>query len=236
MPRVWRSDNLSAATHPAPRRRTRRTNRRFADVLGHYGATSTRDRAAGVAPKRHRREGPRHPQVGAAPGGSSCEEPRLSRRWRRTWRSSRKSAAGSTTASPRRCLRRSESTCCRSSTRGCRSTRRTPRRSGSGARSTSLAAFTSVPSRLIACEVEIRQYPGEAHRGLLPRPHQADGHDAAHPRRPLPPGRLPARHLVARPQAGRVCALPIPRGAVSLARLPARVRRTGRRSWRSCRR
>ncbi len=59
----------------------------------------------------------------------------------------------------------------------------------------------SVPSRLIAREVEIRQV-SRAHRGLLPRPHQADGHDAAHPRRPLPPGRLPARHLVARPQAG----------------------------------
>jgi hypothetical protein len=41
VPRVWRSDNLSAATHQIPGG-GRELNRRFADVLDHYGATSTR--------------------------------------------------------------------------------------------------------------------------------------------------------------------------------------------------
>ena len=41
VPRVWRSDNLSAATHQLPEG-GRELNRRFAAVLDHYGATSTR--------------------------------------------------------------------------------------------------------------------------------------------------------------------------------------------------
>jgi hypothetical protein len=41
VPRVWRSDNLSAATHQIPGG-GRELNRRFAGVLGHYGAESTR--------------------------------------------------------------------------------------------------------------------------------------------------------------------------------------------------
>lgn len=41
VPCVWRSDNLSAATHQIPGG-GRELNRRFADVLAHYGAKSTR--------------------------------------------------------------------------------------------------------------------------------------------------------------------------------------------------
>jgi hypothetical protein len=41
VPRVWRSDNLSAATHEIAGG-GRELNRRFADVLSHYGAKSTR--------------------------------------------------------------------------------------------------------------------------------------------------------------------------------------------------
>jgi hypothetical protein len=41
VPRVWRSDNLSAATHQLPGG-GRELNRRFAAVLEHYGASSTR--------------------------------------------------------------------------------------------------------------------------------------------------------------------------------------------------
>lgn len=41
VPTIWRSDNLSAATHNIPGG-GRELNRRFADVLTHYGATSTR--------------------------------------------------------------------------------------------------------------------------------------------------------------------------------------------------
>jgi hypothetical protein len=41
VPSVWRSDNLSAATHQIPGG-GRELNRRFATVLEHYGATSTR--------------------------------------------------------------------------------------------------------------------------------------------------------------------------------------------------
>ncbi len=41
VPAVWRSDNLSAATHQVPGA-GRELNRRFATVLEHYGATSTR--------------------------------------------------------------------------------------------------------------------------------------------------------------------------------------------------
>lgn len=41
VPSVWRSDNLSAATHQIPGG-GRELNRRFADVLTHYGAKSTR--------------------------------------------------------------------------------------------------------------------------------------------------------------------------------------------------
>ncbi len=57
VPRVWRSDNLSAATHQIPGG-GRELNRRFADVLDHYGAKSTRiepgeSHQNGVAEKAH---------------------------------------------------------------------------------------------------------------------------------------------------------------------------------------
>jgi hypothetical protein len=56
-PRVWRSDNLSAATHQIVGG-GRALNRRFADVLSHYGARSTRiepgeSHQNGVAEKAH---------------------------------------------------------------------------------------------------------------------------------------------------------------------------------------
>jgi hypothetical protein len=56
-PTVWRSDNLSAATHQIPGG-GRELNRRFAAVLEHYGATSTRiepgeSHQNGVAEKAH---------------------------------------------------------------------------------------------------------------------------------------------------------------------------------------
>jgi hypothetical protein len=56
-PTVWRSDNLSAATHQIPGA-GRELNRRFATVLEHYGATSTRieprqSHQNGVAEKAH---------------------------------------------------------------------------------------------------------------------------------------------------------------------------------------
>jgi Mu transposase-like protein len=56
-PRVWRSDNLSAATHQILGGR-RALNRRFAGVLDHYGAKSTRiepgeSHQNGVAEKAH---------------------------------------------------------------------------------------------------------------------------------------------------------------------------------------
>lgn len=57
VPAVWRSDNLSAATHQLPGG-GRELNRRFAAVLDHYGAKSTRIRPGqshenGVAEKAH---------------------------------------------------------------------------------------------------------------------------------------------------------------------------------------
>ena len=57
VPRVWRSDNLSAATHQIPGG-GRELNRRFAGVLDHYGAKSTRiepgeSHQNGVAEKAH---------------------------------------------------------------------------------------------------------------------------------------------------------------------------------------
>jgi hypothetical protein len=56
-PRVWRSDNLSAATHQIPGA-GRELNRRFAAVVEHYGASSTRiepgeSHQNGVAEKAH---------------------------------------------------------------------------------------------------------------------------------------------------------------------------------------
>jgi len=56
-PSVWRSDNLSAATHQIPGG-GRELNRRFAAVLEHYGASSTRieprqSHQNGVAEKAH---------------------------------------------------------------------------------------------------------------------------------------------------------------------------------------
>jgi hypothetical protein len=56
-PPVWRSDNLSAATHQIPGG-GRELNRRFAAVLEHYGATSTRiepgeSHQNGIAEKGH---------------------------------------------------------------------------------------------------------------------------------------------------------------------------------------
>ena len=57
VPVVWRSDNLSAATHQLPGS-GRELNRRFAAVLEHYGASSTRieprqSHQNGVAEKAH---------------------------------------------------------------------------------------------------------------------------------------------------------------------------------------
>jgi hypothetical protein len=57
VPPVWRSDNLSAATHQIPGA-GRELNRRFAAVLEHYGASSTRiepgqSHQNGVAEKAH---------------------------------------------------------------------------------------------------------------------------------------------------------------------------------------
>lgn len=57
VPPVWRSDNLSAATHQLPGG-GRELNRRFAAVLAHYGAKSTRiepgeSHQNGVAEKAH---------------------------------------------------------------------------------------------------------------------------------------------------------------------------------------
>jgi hypothetical protein len=57
VPRVWRSDNLSAATHQIPGG-GRELNRRFENVLAHYGVTSTRiepgeSHQNGVAEKAH---------------------------------------------------------------------------------------------------------------------------------------------------------------------------------------
>ena len=57
VPRVWRSDNLSAATHQLPEG-GRELNRRYAGVLTHYGASSTRiepgeSHQNGVAEKAH---------------------------------------------------------------------------------------------------------------------------------------------------------------------------------------
>ena len=57
VPPVWRSDNLSAATHQLPEG-GRELNRRFAAVLEHYGAKSTRiepgeSHQNGVAEKAH---------------------------------------------------------------------------------------------------------------------------------------------------------------------------------------
>jgi len=57
VPAVWRSDNLSAATHQIPGG-GRELNRRFAAVLEHYGASSTRieprqSHQNGVAEKAH---------------------------------------------------------------------------------------------------------------------------------------------------------------------------------------
>jgi len=56
-PPVWRSDNLSAATHQIPGG-GRELNRRFAAVLDHYGASSTRiepgeSHQNGIAEKAH---------------------------------------------------------------------------------------------------------------------------------------------------------------------------------------
>ena len=56
-PSVWRSDNLSAATHQIPGG-GRELNRRFAAVLEHYGASSTRiepgeSHQNGIAEKSH---------------------------------------------------------------------------------------------------------------------------------------------------------------------------------------
>ena len=58
-PAVWRSDNLSAATHQIPGG-GRELNRRFAAVLDHYGASSTRiepgeSHQNGIAEKAHHR-------------------------------------------------------------------------------------------------------------------------------------------------------------------------------------
>jgi hypothetical protein len=57
VPRIWRSDNLSAATHQIPGG-GRELNRRFKGVLDHYGAESTRiepgeSHQNGVAEKSH---------------------------------------------------------------------------------------------------------------------------------------------------------------------------------------
>ena len=76
VPSVWRSDNLSAATHQIPGG-GRELNRRFADVLAHYGAKSTR-----IEPGKSNQngvvgEGQRHSQVVDRPGARASRQPRL---------------------------------------------------------------------------------------------------------------------------------------------------------------
>ena len=66
-----------------------------------------------------------------------------------------------------------------------------------------------------------------APRGLLRRRAAAHGGAAAGAQRAS--HQLPARHLVAGAEAGRVRALPVPRGPVSHAGVPAGVRRAVRR-------
>jgi hypothetical protein len=107
-PTIWRSDNLSAATHQIPGG-GRELNRRFAAVLDHYGAASTRiepgeSHQNGVAEKAHHVLKSRLTQALVVRGS------RDSRPSTRTWPSSTRFATASTAANPPSCWRRSEHT------------------------------------------------------------------------------------------------------------------------------
>ena len=78
----------------------------------------------------------------------------------------------------------------------------------------------SVPSRLIGHEVEARLH-ANASRSTTAGSWSRRCRGCAATSRT---DRLPARHLVAGAQAGRLCALPLPRGALPVARVPSGLR------------
>ena len=106
VPSVWRSDNLSAATHQNPWRRTRAQS-----PIRHRAPALRRevdaDRARGVASKRRRGEGPRCTQVRPRSGARHPRKPRL--RPVDAYMALRRSrfAIGSSAARRHRCLPRS---------------------------------------------------------------------------------------------------------------------------------
>jgi hypothetical protein len=156
-PAVWRSDNLSAATHQIPGG-GRELNRRFAAVLDHYGASSTRiepgeSHQNGIAEKAHDRLKSSIAQALVVRGSHDFASVDAYMGFVGTIRD--KLNAGKPTtmlAEERLRLRPLPST-------------RLPEYSPYTAivRQWSTIHFAkkvySVPSRLIGCEVEVRQYP-----------------------------------------------------------------------------
>jgi hypothetical protein len=156
-PAVWRSDNLSATTHQIPGG-GRELNRRFAAVLDHYGASSTRiepgeSHQNGIAEKAHHRLKSSIAQALVVRGSHDFASIDAYMGFVRTIRD--KLNEGKPTAlldEERPRLRPLPST-------------RLPEYSPYTAivRQWSTIHFAkkvySVPSRLIGCEVEVRQYP-----------------------------------------------------------------------------
>ena len=81
VPAVWRSDNLSAATHQLPEG-GRELTRRYKAVIDHYGVTSDPHRAAQVQPEWGRREGQRPAQAARRSGPHHSRQPGFRERGR----------------------------------------------------------------------------------------------------------------------------------------------------------
>ena len=212
-------DNLSAATHQLQARRPR-ADRALRGVARALRRDLDAHPAGRVARERRRREGARPAQVGARAGAGAARQPRL-REVERTCafvgdvvderqpadRSAARRGAGGSPAAAVGAV--PEYT---TYTATC----------ASGARSTSatdlLGAVAAHRPRGRGAAVPRRR------RGLLPRRKTVETMPRS-ARRAAPPHRLPARDLVARAQARRLRALPLPRGAVPVARVPPRLRR-----------
>ena len=232
VPAVLRSDNLSAATHELKASDGRDLTPRFRAVLEHYGLRSSRitpGRAHenGVAEQAHRRLKSLVAQALLVRGHAAFDDVAAYDAFVQEvvayWRNR---PAAARLAEERPALRALPSAAIPSYTTYYPVVRRW---------STIRVAHRtySVPAQLMGHTVEARVHPNVVEVRYRDQ-RRAD--DAAAARRGRAPHRLPPRDRLAGAQAGRVCAVSVSRGPVSLGDVPARLRRVGADARRARRR
>jgi transposase InsO family protein len=211
VPAVLRSDNLSAATHAIPRG-GRDLNRRFAAVLEHYGIKSTRiepgkSNQNGVVEKANHRLKSALEQALVLRGSRDFSSQERYLEFVEDVRTELNGATTSRLAEERGALRPLQVCRLPDYTHDSAVVRKS--------RPIHFGKKTySVPSRLIGCNVEIRQHPHTVEvfyrrklTATMPRIRGEQPYRI----------RLSARGLVARQKTWRLCSVSLPRGALSIA-------------------